>query len=207
VRPSRPGNSARLCQLKISIDGIRPQIWRRLVVSHNISLERLHNVFQIALGWTNSHLHSFKANGVEYQIDYGEFDFDYAPEDEELASLDYLVSKSKLRFSYEYDFGDSWEHTVVLERFLPATSIPEAPICLAGANAAPPEDCGNTTGYLELRRILKNPNYADYSDIRGWAGRKFDPHMFDITAVNKRLDLYRKKGKLTASMIPDIRMR
>ena len=202
-----PAKPVPLCQLRVSLDGIRPQIWRRIVVPHTISLVALHEVFQIALGWTNSHLHSFAAYGIECRLVIDDPDGLLEGEvDEDGATLDLMFHKSKEKFAYIYDYGDSWEHTVVIERTLPFYAAPMAPICLDGANAMPPEDCGGVGCYRELRKILKNPKHPEYADYRRWAGKRFDPLAFDIDAVNKRLELYRKRKRLTAAMLPDIRM-
>ena len=197
----------RRCQLKISLDGIRPMIWRRIVVPHTISLEGLQNVFQNALGWTNSHLHMFEAYGIECRFPYDDPDGLQENEvDEDGMTLDLMFHKSKDQFKYIYDYGDHWEHTVVVERMLPFWKVPNAPLCLDGANAVPPEDCGSVPGYRDLRKILKNPKHKEYAEMRRWAGRKFDPLAFDIATVNKRLEMYRKKGRLKDSMLSDIRM-
>jgi hypothetical protein len=187
--------------LKIAIEGVRPQIWRRIVVPEAIGLSRLHEIFQITMGWLECHLHAFEARGVCYEIDYGDFFDESKPMDELEARLDMLVERSGDRFTYSYDFGDDWEHSVVLERYFPLGAFPYVPICLDGANAAPPEDCGGAYGYRELRQILRNPKHRQYADMRRWAGRGFDPLLFDIGDLNKRLAAYSKKGRLTTPML------
>src|SRR5512145_790286 len=109
-------------QFKISLNEIRPAIWRRFVVSANITLYELHHIIQIIMGWQNYHLHDFQIDG---QI-YGD------PADDE--------------FGDEYDFGDSWQHTLTLEKILPPDAYKRLPLCLGGNRACPPEDVGGVNG-------------------------------------------------------------
>lgn len=196
----------RAVRLKISLDEVRPIVWRRVVVPSSMPLIRLHGVFQIVMGWTGHHLHRFETEDCAYQIEDEEFPFRENEYNELGATLQDLASETGDWFQYNYDFGDDWTHTVVLERtgsFMPCAGLP---ICLGGANAGPPEDCGGTRAYAELKRILRNPHRKDYAETRLWAGRKFDPEVFDLADVNQRLDRFRKSWRLTPRILPDIRM-
>ncbi|MDR3427902.1 plasmid pRiA4b ORF-3 family protein, partial [Silvimonas sp.] len=169
TRAARPTESAsklakpvRLCQFKVSLDGIRPQIWRRLVVPRDIPLEMFHELLQITMGWTNSHLHKFvTAEGTSFRLvtDDGFDGLEEDEADEDGATLDMLIAATGDSFQYTYDFGDDWTHTVKLEKSLPFYAVPMAPICLDGANAVPPEDCGGVSGYRDLRKVLANPKH------------------------------------------------
>jgi len=192
---------------KVSLDGVRPLIWRRIVVPCDIPLEMFHELLQIMMGWTNSHLHMFvAADGTSYRLvtdgDFVGLQDDEA--DEDGSTLDMLVSETVDRFQYIYDLGDNWIHTVKLERTLPFYTAPNAPICLGGANAVPPEDCGGVPGYRDLRKVLANPKHPEHADMRRWAGR-FDPEAFDNDAINKRLSKFWKTGRLTPAILPDVR--
>jgi hypothetical protein len=129
-------------RLKITLRGVRPPVWRRLVVPSSVTLAELHSVFQTAMGWTDSHLHSFDIGGVLYG-DVDDFDGDRVGNETRtrLSSVARVVSK----FRYEYDFGDGWEHDVLVEQVQADASV-IAPYCLAGRRACPPEDCGGPWG-------------------------------------------------------------
>ncbi len=133
-------NPAKIYQLKVTLEHIRPPIWRRIEVPSNLPLPELHLVLQAAMGWTNSHLHQFRV-GKAY---YGDPDIDEFGElnlkDESKLRLTKLLSKPKQKMVYEYDFGDGWEHEIVLEKILPAGPAIHYPRCLGGARACPPED-------------------------------------------------------------------
>jgi hypothetical protein len=101
--------------------------------------------------------------------------------------------------------GDDWIHTVAVKRIMPIDNYPTIPLCLDGENACPPDDCGGVLGYRDLRKILKNPDHADYEEMREWAGRKFAPDAFDIVDLNNRLEKYKKTGRLSRAVLPDIR--
>ncbi len=175
-------------QLKIVLGGVRPQIWRRVQVPADIRLDDLHLVLQAAMGWTNSHLHSFAFGEQKYTMPYGEGELEeLRMEDERTMELSALVSEPKATFEYDYDFGDNWQHVVTLEKVLPAAPDAKYPLCLDGKRACPPEDCGGVWGYANLLKILCSPTHPEYKDMRAWAGRKFDPEMFDVESFNKNL--------------------
>jgi hypothetical protein len=180
---SRP--VATVYQLKIVLDGIRPQIWRQIVVPAEIRLDHLHAVFQIAMGWTNSHRHAFTLGGRQYTLPDDEDEI--GMKDERRVRLSSLVTAAQTRFQYRYDFGDDWQHTVRVEQIRPADPETPLPHCLAGKQACPPEDCGALPGYAQLRRILKNPEHSEYDAMRWWVGEEFDPEAFDLEAVNEQL--------------------
>ena len=173
-------------QLKIVLQGIRPQIWRRVQVSADIPLDELHLVLQAAMGWANSHLHSFTFGERRYTMPYEPGDLEELQrEDEQTMCLSELITEPKQIFGYDYDFGDNWEHGVMLEKRLPASPDTKYPLCLDGKRACPPEDCGGIWGYANLLKILRNPAHEEYKEMRSWAGRKFDPEVFDVERFSK----------------------
>lgn len=175
-------------QLKMTLLGSRPPIWRRMHVSSNISLAALHWAIQYAMGWTNSHMHHFKVGKTYYGVSYpDDFDDVTRTKDEKNFTLSDLVSKPKTKFIYEYDFGDSWEHEIVLEKILPPESGVRYPICIAGKRACPPEDCGGVWGYASFLEAIQNPDHPEHDDMLEWVGDSFDPEAFDLAAVNKAL--------------------
>lgn len=141
------------------------------------------------MGWTNSHLHQFIKNRTFYterMLDddtWGEMDnVDYKK-----MKISDLLKKEKEKIVYEYDFGDGWEHDVLLEKILPGDDKFKSPVCLAGKMACPPEDCGGVWGYADLLKILKNPKHEEYDSYMEWLGGEFDPEYFDKDEVNKML--------------------
>jgi hypothetical protein len=174
-----------LYQIKVTLQGLRPPVWRRLQVPGDISLSKLHQVLQVAMGWTNSHLHQFKV-GEEY---YGEAGAEFGLEvkSERRAKLNQVAPAEKSRFLYEYDFGDSWEHEILVEKILPPAPGVGPPVCLAGKRACPPEDCGGVWGYAEMLDVLQHPNTARYEEITEWLGGEFDAEAFPLDAINADL--------------------
>ncbi len=175
-------------QLQILLNGTEPSIWRRLQVPATATLGWFHAVLQVAVGWTNSHLHQFICGEHMYadpetQLDLSESDPPAL--DENKFTLAELLKDVHEGLIYEYDFGDSWEHIVMVEKILPAdSSKPATAVCLAGSRACPPEDCGGIGGYLELLKVLKNRRHPEHRNMKEWLGRPFDPEFFDIATTN-----------------------
>jgi hypothetical protein len=173
-------------QLKVTLQYVRPAIWRRVVVPDNFSLGDLHWVIQIAMGWTNSHLHSFRLGADEYGPVGGEMGLEGPPGDEEDVFLRGLIRRKGQKFTYDYDFGDGWRHEILVEKIEPAVEPHSPPVCLAGKRACPPEDCGGPPGYANVLRVLKKAVTADDRELREWVG-DYDPEAFDLEALNRRL--------------------
>jgi hypothetical protein len=177
-------------QIKVTLKDSRPSIWRRIQVPGDISLSRLHAVLQIVMGWTNSHLHQFKA-GERY---YGEPDPEFADMieviDERQVRLNQIAPDVKASFVYEYDFGDNWEHELVVEKILPPEKGAQYPRCTDGKCACPPEDVGGVWGYQDFLEAMRDPNHPEHEDMVEWAGGEFDPEAFDLRGVNGALQLF-----------------
>jgi len=179
-----------LYRLKISLKSITPEIWRRVIVSSDMPLTRFHMVIQHAMGWLNYHLHQFANGGGFKQTYYGTPDPNFCNIEflnEKNFTVADLAPKVKRKFTYEYDFGDSWQHSILVEKILPPDPTFKHPVCLAGENACPPEDCGGFGGYLNLLKIMSDPKHPEHKDLKGWIGGKFDPTLFDLNDVNSRL--------------------
>ena len=152
----------------------------------------MHTVIQIAMGWTDIHLHQFVAGSGFARTLYGVPD----PDSEDMGSeilnekrfaVADLAPAARRKFSYEYDFGDGWEHDVLVEKVLPPDATLKHPVCLAGANACPPEDCGGIWGYYDLIAILSDPNHPEHEERKEWIGGGIDPAEFELDEVNARL--------------------
>jgi len=179
-------------RLKVTLKGSKPPIWRRLEVPGNITLAQLHLILQVAMGWTNSHLHSFRIGKAYYQEPDPSPLFREAKEkNENKFKLKQVVTHEKMKFIYEYDFGDSWEHEILVEKILPMTEENRHPVCLKGARACPPEDVGGIWGYYDFLEILDDPKHPEHEDMMEWAGGQFDPTEFDLAKINKQLSKFR----------------
>lgn len=151
-------------------------------------MDKLHRIFQAAMGWEDCHLHMFRLGGEIYCTPFDDFGED------DLDERDVTVVGTAGRveeFVYQYDFGDSWEHTVRVHSVRrPAKGLKFA-VCLDGGGACPPEDCGGVPGYQDLLRVLGDPSDRRYRELLGWAGGDLDPDDFNLAAVNVRLQAVR----------------
>jgi hypothetical protein len=188
----------RLYQFRITLLDTRPAIWRRIQVQ-DCTLDKLHGHIQTTMGWTNSHLHHFK---VGEQL-YGDPDLmqenfeDMEYKDSTATKVSDLLPKTgkRFRFQYEYDFGDSWHHEVLFEGVVRANPRANYPLCLEGARACPPEDCGGVWGYADFVEAIQNPDNERHEELLEWVGGSFDPERFDpakaTTAMKKGLPDWR----------------
>jgi hypothetical protein len=171
-------------QLKVTLAGVRPPVWRRLQVSGETTLAELHRVIQAAVGWTDSHLHLFETEGGRYShLGWGLEDV----KDEGVTRLREVAPGPKSRLYYEYDFGDSWEHEILLEKVTAREPGASYPRCVAGRRACPPEDCGGVWGYENFLEAVRDPEHPEHEETLEWAGGEFDPEAFDLEEVNREL--------------------
>jgi len=178
-------DGAALYQLKITLKGSEPPIWRRVVVRSDMPLRRLHGVIQRVMGWTDSHLHRFIVGDTYYGTPDPEMmSFGRQTLSEKRYTVAEVAPAVKRSFVYEYDFGDGWEHKIVVEKILPPDPQFQHPICLAGANACPPEDCGGISGYNDLIEILADPQNPEHERMKEWLGYDLDPARFNIDIAN-----------------------
>ncbi len=171
-------------EIKVTLQDIRPFIWRRIQVPADIRLGKFHRVLQVSMGWTNSHLHAFRIGDVTYGVPG--LDSPDLARSERAIRLDKVAGPGDTLF-YEYDFGDGWVHEIKIEKALLADPTVHYPRCLAGERACPPEDCGGPPGYEDLLAALRDPSHPEHEEIREWAGPSFDPEAFDLAAVNPLL--------------------
>lgn len=181
-----------ILQLRIELQDSQPLIWRKVLVPDNISLIKLHKVFQAVMGWDDYHLHEF----IIDQRHYGPVDpdddlsWDLGPEmlDEQRKRLDKVLGHKK-QFEYIYDYGDNWWHKVTLEKTIPLELDEDMPIatCAGGEMACPPEDVGGIGRYYEFLEAMADPEHDMHEDMMRWWGEPFDPEHFDSSLVNQRL--------------------
>lgn len=175
-------------QLKVTLKDSHPGIWRRIQVADNVLLSHLHGILQLVMGWTNSHLHWFKVDGRIYAEPSTDYEFEVT--DERVVRLNQIAPAVKNRFIYEYDFGDSWEHEVMVEKILPPEKDVRYPRCLDGARACPPEDVGGVWGYADFVKAIRNTRHPEHDEMLEWVGGEFDPEAFDVRGVNGMLEMF-----------------
>ena len=174
-------------QLHIQLASIEPPIWRRMVVSGQITLFGLHQMLQVVMGWENSHLHQFIV-GKTY---YGEPDPEYGDtmKDDRRVRLRAIAREEGASFIYEYDFGDGWRHVITVEDLQPLNEYMIVPRCLDGARACPPEDCGGIGGYAHLLEALRDRRHPEHRELRAWVGKHYDPEVFSVQQANSALGM------------------
>jgi len=175
-------NNDSVIQIKITLVESNPQVWRRVLIPLHFTLQQLHEVIQITMGWQNSHLYSFDISGVEYGEDLE--DINEEIKDAQKHKLSDILTDKK-QFFYLYDFGDDWQHEIIIESILKKENNYNYPVCIAGQNACPPEDSGGIYNYQEILETLNNKNHEDHLEIITWLGGFFDPLTFDPNRINR----------------------
>jgi Plasmid pRiA4b ORF-3-like protein len=184
-----------ILQLRAVLRGISPLIWRRLLVPSDTSIAQLHDVLQVVFGWEDTHLHRFDIRGREYGLSReGGVFFDA---DARKVRIGDLKLRRVERFTYEYDFGDSWVHDIRIEATLPIDPAKRYPVCVAGKCSAPPEDCGGPVAFMENRWQYEAMGSGESRDeLEGliddvdeeWEiARRYHPGGFDRRAINQAL--------------------
>jgi hypothetical protein len=146
---ARASRATAVYQLKVTLKGTKPPIWRRLLVEGSSTLDQLHEYIQAAFGWWNYHLYEFEFGRTLYGIPDPDEDFGPPVRDARRTRLD-KVATAGASFTYTYDFGDNWEHKVTVEQILDTSPVASLPACVDGRRAGPPEDCGGVGGYEDL---------------------------------------------------------
>ena len=168
-------------ELTVALTGIMPPIWRTLDVPGNLTLHKLHEIIQVAMGWENAHLYLFEIG----ERLYGEpsTGWDIPVEDATTTILEEVAAKTSA-FTYEYDMGDSWVHEITVEQAREGDSE-ERPRCTGGARACPPEDCGGPLGYEDFLEAITDSDHEEHEAMLEWVGGQFDPEAFDMAAVER----------------------
>lgn len=176
---------APIYQLRISLHWLEPSIWRRVQVPGDITLKTLHHVIQSLFRWEDYHLHEFSIGDRRY----GMADRVQDPEmkDEAGAQLTQVIPDVGETFTYTYDFGDYWEHTIEVEEMLDPDGETKYPVCLDGEYAGPPEDCGGPPGFADLMMAINDPEHPEHEDMLEWVGEDYDPEAFDLEQMNEQM--------------------
>jgi hypothetical protein len=185
-------------QIKVTLLGTRPPIWRRLLVPAGLTLKQLHDVLQAAMGWEDCHMHDFHVG----QKRFGKPDPNDqlmglpATGNERAVRLFTVLGKVGAKAVYTYDFGDGWQHAIVLEKVLPPQPELLYPVCVDGKLPGPPEDCGGIPGFYNLLEVIRDPAHDQHEEMLEWVGGDFDPEAFSVDDVNQRLaPLQRRRPK------------
>lgn len=183
--------------LKVTLRHVRPPIWRRIVVRSETRLSALADILIEAMGWDGSHLHQFETpDGAIYgEPDDEAFPFGRRTLDESKHKLAAVLPAIRSTLRFDYDFGDGWEHEVIVEAIGPPDGSTSYPRCLAGKRACPPEDCGGPWGYGELLEALADPRHERHEELTEWIGDEFDSDEFDADAITEMLQAVRRRGR------------
>jgi hypothetical protein len=166
-----------IVQIKVKLLGVsKPPVWRRLQLPADTRLNDLHDIIVAAFGWQDYHMHAFTSGGEEFGVP----DPELGHTDERRVSLGQLIGGIGDRLRYTYDFGDDWEHEIVVEDLLDPDPDTHYPILVAAKGACPPEDCGGPWGYADLKQVLADPNHEQHQEMLDWLGldnsATFDPN-------------------------------
>jgi hypothetical protein len=184
--------TAAVLRLKVTLDDVEPKVLRRIEVPADIKLDRLHLTLQAALGWTNSHLFEIRARDVGWGLPSP--DWPDGPLDARKVKLfDVLEDAGTKTLRYLYDYGDGWEHTIKVERMIPADTNIAYPRLIEATGRCPPEDVGGPWGYDELLEALADPDHERQAEIREWVGDEFDPRAFDAEPLRANVAALAKR--------------
>ena len=186
---SQPPNAA--LRLRIQLNEVDPAVWRRLLVPGSVKLAKLGLMLVAAMGWNNSHLHAFRVGDTSYGMRGGDDDdFDDDEIDEQSVTV-LQALRERQTFTFDYDFGDGWEHDVVIEELIHSDTGLKFAVCLDGERACPPDDVGGPGGYVAFLEAIADPGHEEHDDFLEWVGGSFDPAAFDVANANAVLQKLR----------------
>lgn len=180
---ARRSTTLKIYQIKITLRDARPPIWRRILMKSNTRLDAFYETLITVMGWHGGHMHSFEIGGESYGVRDPELEM----EDEKRLTLAKAAPNEGAKFGFTYDFGDNWQHIILLEKILEPEEGKFYPVCIKGKRNCPPEDCGGVWAYEEFLEAIADPNNPDHSGMLEWVGGEFDPEEFDIEAINRGL--------------------
>jgi Plasmid pRiA4b ORF-3-like protein len=194
---TKTGPAPAIYQIKVTLFGTKPLIWRRLLVPASMTLAKLHDVLQTAMGWRDCHMHEFHAGERRFGAPDPDDRGMGMPEveNERNVKLSSVLLLPGAKLTYIYDFGDYWQHSVILEKRLALLpDVVSCPSCIDGSLACPPEDCGGIPGFDELLSALVDPGHERREEISDWIGDDFDPQAFSVDLVNRKLAPKRRRS-------------
>jgi len=175
--------SPRAYQVKVTLLGVRPPVWRRIQVRSDITLGDFHEILQAVMGWTDCHMHQFNVHGLRHAV---QRPWQPIERDEEPRTrLMDLLGRPKERILYEYDFGDGWEHEILLAQIDDHEHGARYPWVLDGRRACPPDDVGGVSGYERFLRVISDAGHPEHEEMLEWCGGSFDAAAFDVQAANR----------------------
>lgn len=173
-------------QFKVTLIGIITPIWRRIFVPGDCTLAQLHRVLQVVMGWENYHLYLFRIGGKTYGPPDPDGDGELKLIDAKRTRLHSVLPSVGTTFTYTYDFGDNWQHDVLLEAIVMPVPDVTYPLCIAGERTCPPEDVGGIGGYRKYLHAMADPSHQEHQDMMMWRG-PFDSEAFSVEKVNQEL--------------------
>jgi Plasmid pRiA4b ORF-3-like protein len=194
---------SKIYQLKIQLDGVsKPTVYRRVLVKATDTLLELHKIIQGAMGWHDCHLHQFMVGRQSFGVIIPGDNWNDSKDERKYKLSQIFGDTEKAKIKYEYDFGDDWSHTITLEKIVAITPTETYPQLIKGQGFCPPEDCGGSWGYEELKVTLANPESEEYQDMVDWLcledGSDFDPKEFDLEEMqDDMIRRYKDKNDYT----------
>jgi hypothetical protein len=178
-------NSDRIARLHIQLDDVQPAIWRRVEVPLTSTLKAVHDVIQAAMLFEDYHLFQFEIGDRRYG--YPDPDWGGDMRDARNIRLGAVLARGETRFTYTYDFGDDWRHSVVVEEVVAADPMLDYPRFVDGARRGPPEDVGGLPGFEEFLDVMADPKHPEHDSVMTWYGRPFEPDDIGLDAITARL--------------------
>ncbi len=170
--------------LKLTLSGVSPPVWCRIEAPSNVTLFRLAAILQTAMGWKGYHLHQFRIGKEDYGIPDDEFPDEPEMHDERDVRLDEILKSGLMRFRFDYDFGDGWEHIVEVVKISEPEKDVKYPRVTAGARQCSPEDCGGPFGYENFLKAIRDRKHPEHKTMIEWIGGDFDSEEFDLEAFD-----------------------
>jgi pRiA4b ORF-3-like protein len=183
-------------RIKVTLKDVKPEVMRCLVVPITLRLDRLHLTLQAAFGWTDSHLFEFLAGEGHWGIPDPDGDFGPQPIDARKAQLCDIVRETGAKtIHYLYDFGDSWDHVIKLEKWFDDTPTEGLPLLLDAIGRVPPEDVGGAPGYAEYLQAISDPAHPEHEHMCRWGPERFDPNVVDRAELEAAVNALSEKWK------------
>lgn len=170
--------------LRVSLRDVTPEVWRHVRVRSDLPLPKFSQVLEQVMGWYGHHLHLFDVRGLQFGVP--DEDADYLI-NEKAATVKHVLPEIGSELRWDYDFGDGWEHDVIVVAIEAASNANVKTLCLAGERACPPEDCGGIPGYAQLLEALADVKHPEHAAVVEWTPAGFDPEAFDLVEVNRRI--------------------